>query len=230
MRPKKTITIGVVAAIFVAFVVIGSDIKMPDLTPAPSVTARDIFWITGYGVSSTGRTYQATTAQILGVGYTTNSASGKGLTNLLISFGGVLSSATSTVSNENAVATFSAAGNAAIVTAAASIVQMTNYLSGQVYSNVFNRPLHITGNALITAAAVNGSAEMDLLVATNNAGPFYKVQMAGGATVIAVTVAGAVNWPMSGPVPPNWVFTFSNNVTGTGNSAVMAGTNTITIL
>ena len=92
----------------------------------------------------------------------------------------------------------------------------TNFISGQLYTNLTGRPILVSANATLTLAAVSGYASMELLASgylTNSS----------GMNSSASTIAESYTNTLSMFIPAGQKYTFTNLSSGSGNSAAVLG-------
>lgn len=87
----------------------------------------------------------------------------------------------------------------------------TNWVSGQVYTNLTGRPVHVICPCQITMTGVAGAANFSLVSAGNTTNSLAQSTL---ITSLATSLTNCVQ----GYIPINGVFTFTNLSTGTGDS------------
>lgn len=93
----------------------------------------------------------------------------------------------------------------------------TNWISGQLYTNLTGRPIEVTGNVVLTTAGVAGFSQMALQVngvVTNYATVLSAVAGLTGSMTNAMSPAF---------VPAAGVFTWTNTSSGAGDASTTYG-------
>lgn len=93
----------------------------------------------------------------------------------------------------------------------------TNWISGQLYTNLTGRPIEVTGSVVLTTAGVAGFSQMALQVngvVTNYATVISAVAGLTGAMTNAISPAF---------VPAAGVFTWTNTSSGAGDTSTTYG-------
>lgn len=104
---------------------------------------------------------------------------------------------------------------------------LTNFVSGQIYTNTTGRLIHVRAAVQITPAAIVGNASMNLKSASQGV-TLTTISGAGLATLITSLINIQTN-ELSGWVTNGGVFSFTNGSSGAGNnSAIIAGTGQLT--
>lgn len=99
----------------------------------------------------------------------------------------------------------------------------TNWISGQVYTNDQKSDIWVQCSVSMATASVAGACRVSLQSGVNIAGLAH-LSGVGGQTIVGSLAETETNW-LGGFVASGNVFTFTNNVTGVGNSAlIISGT------
>lgn len=96
------------------------------------------------------------------------------------------------------------------------VVISTNFISGQLYTNLTGSAALVQGLISLTTAAVTGDAEMDLQMSGANTNSF------GISTTVAVSLAMNYTNLLSGVVSNGGTFVFTNRSSGAGNTATLS--------
>lgn len=97
----------------------------------------------------------------------------------------------------------------------------TNFISGLLYVNIYNRPIQVQANVGVTTAAVTGDAGMALWIQSGlNRGTTNYESI---STTVAVSLAMSYTNQLAGFIPTNAIYGFTNISSGAGNSAVLIG-------
>lgn len=97
----------------------------------------------------------------------------------------------------------------------------TNFISGQLYTNGYNRPVQALANIGITTAAVTGDAGMALWIISGVGRGTTNYESI--STTVAVSLAMSYTNQLSGFIPTNAIYAFTNISSGAGNSATLIG-------
>ena len=114
--------------------------------------------------------------------------------------------------------TFAYSNFLSVVVSQVSLGQIigTNFISGQMYTNDYGRNIEVLANAVLTEAAVAGASALELRVVG------YATNSTSALTAISGLVGSVTNL-ISGFIPTNAPFTFTNVSSGAGNSATVTG-------
>lgn len=101
------------------------------------------------------------------------------------------------------------------------LIVMTNFISGQKYTNNTGRPITVRSLAFTAPNSVNGQATMDLLVDQTQSGTFIMFGRVGHETVVGGGATGTETnwWQLSAAVMTNGVYTFTNTSVGAGQDS-----------
>lgn len=97
----------------------------------------------------------------------------------------------------------------------------TNFISGQLYTNGYRRPVQVQANVGITTAAVTGDAGMALWIISGVGRGTTNYESI--STTVAVSLAMSYTNQLGGFIPTNAIYTFTNISSGAGNSATLIG-------
>jgi hypothetical protein len=101
------------------------------------------------------------------------------------------------------------------------VLMQTNFIDGQRYTNTYGWPLMIEATIILNTAAVAGSANESFCIQASPAvGGFTNV-----CAISTLTTSAALHYTnhISGFVPTNAIYWFTNLSTGTGNSGAVNG-------
>lgn len=100
----------------------------------------------------------------------------------------------------------------------------TNWVSGQLYTNLSGRLQFARGQAILTPAAVAGDVAMYIKSAAQGSA-LMTIGDQGFQTLLTVSLVASNVVECAGFIPSGNVFTFTNSSSGSGNTAIMqAGT------
>lgn len=101
-----------------------------------------------------------------------------------------------------------------------SIIQ-TNFIGGKLYVNTYGAPLQVTANSSLAGAAVTGTTCLGLWIvaAPANGG----ITNLSAVQTTALSIVESYTNVISGYIPTNAIFGFTNLSTGAGNTAVPLG-------
>lgn len=105
-----------------------------------------------------------------------------------------------------------------VATAFVNTVSNAVIVSGQWYTNTTGVPLLVGANAILTETGVAGNASMSL----NIQSPFGVTNIYGESTLITSLATSKTNF-LSGVVPTNAIWYFTNSSSGVGDSATIIG-------
>lgn len=96
------------------------------------------------------------------------------------------------------------------------VVISSNWISGQLYTNLTGSAAIVSSLVSLTTAAVTGDADMDLQISGANTNRF------GISTTVAVTLAQSYTNLLVGVVSNGGTFVFTNLSSGSGNTATLS--------